>query len=744
MGLFSSKKKTTVHTSVMRVVDDEHMPDTLRRAVLKGILGDQGSIPEHIVEDLLNSSAIKVDRFYEQAQKTAPYGLPHGSLLSDVHGQAIVKTYLERLHGQTITLDYYHFAPINNMHIGWQKLTEDYGYFAGTNEVKRLSTAKGVPVYLQDLVAFYCDETIAEASPGTLDSFGRPATAGYTPERTAQVRFGLEQFLQVSDYQYDPASAIDYVRATVVWWIDGVKHTDQLFFSLAGYDYEGDYYQVEYRLNGALGQTHYLTYLNESGVIPELDQIFRIDYAELGSYFPWTYCRFNKENQGDKGRHSSTAYKNTVKLCKLLDLDYQDLCNSVQANPDVDDIEQAMLVFAVPANADTAEERRYLYDYFNALYYADVRPAQSLGNFDSGLTRYSFKGGRSILIQDRRFRMTLAYSGLVKRKVAGKLGKVGTYTSGRGHYSSSGPIPLGAAYHYYRHQVSSTFYEEVAIVQPQLTFHIYGKYTYTAGAGDAALLIPLDRAISQHIPLVQREDLYLRSLHMVFNSRVVTKTKWYQSGIFKVVMVVIAVVIAIASGGAGSFVAALTTAAAAGVSALAITVVTLLMQSFLATYAFKLIAEKLGPEFAMVLAVGAAIYGGMSAYEAGSFSASTTAQTMLKASTGLVKASSAEYVDNLRTEYAGDLSQFQLYVDESNKALKEMKKLLDVSIPLDPFSFIGEVPLMSLGEAPDAYYMRTVHAGNIGVMGVNAISSYVDMSLTLPDMNQTLGELNNV
>lgn len=741
MGLFSSKKKTTVHTSVMRIVDDDHMPQTSKSAVLKGILGNAGTIAEHLVDGMLNSSALKVDRMYQFAKKSSPYGLPHGSIITDIQGKAIVQQFLEREAGTPVLLDYYHFAPINNMHVGWAKLVNDYGYVAGTNELTVLSAQKGVPVYLQDMVSYYCNETVADAQPGTLDSFGRPATAGYTPERTAQIRFGLDQFLQVTDYQYDPSSSIDYVKAQYVYWIGAVKHSEAVYLSLAGYDYEGDYYQVQYRAKNDLGHARFFTYRNESGVYVDLDRIYKTNYAGLGSYFPWTYCRFDKQNLGAAHLQNTPAFKNTEKMCKLLDFNYLDLCSNVDSNPDIDDIEQAMMIFGVPASAETQVEKRYLFEYFNALYAADSTEQLTVLDMEKGLTAYSFKAGRSILIQDNLFKMTLGYNGLLKRRVAGKIGEKGTYDSGIGTTQPSGPIPIAAAYQYFRCQTSSVFYEEIQIVQPRMTYHIYGQYTYSAGIGDEQLLIPLDRAITDLVPLNQREDLFMASLHMVFNSRIVTKTKWYQTGAFKIVMIVLAVVITIVTGGAGSFLAALATAAAAGISTLAITVVTMLLQSYLVSYAFSMIAKELGPEFAMVLAIGAAIYGGISAYEAGSFTASTTAQTMLKASTGLVKASSEEYQHQLRTEYSADLSEFNLFVDEASKELKEMKKLLDVGELLNPFEFIGEVPLMSLGEEPSTYFMRTVHAGNIGTVGIDAVSSYVDMSLKLPDMNQTIGEL---
>lgn len=742
MGIFSSKKKTTVHTSVMRVIDDDHLPQTAKSALLKAVLGTTGTVAEHLVDGMLGGPALKLERMYNQAKTKYTLGLPKGSLMTDIQGKEIVRQYLERQVGGTVILDYYHFAPINNMHIGWQKLVDNYGYVAGTNELTGLSASKGVPVYLHDMTAYYCDQTVAEAAAGTLNSFGQPATAGYTPERTAQMTFGLNQFLQVTDYQYDHSSSIDYVKAQIVWWVAGVKNTDYLYLSLAGYDYEGDYYQVQYRRQDDMGHARFFTYLNESKVNPELDKIFITKYSELGSYFPWLYFRFDKQNLGAEALKTSADYKSSVAMAKLIDMDYASLCGSVDGNPDIKDIEQAMMIMGVPAEAETNVEKKYLFEYFSALFDSENEPQQSIRDMELGLTDYSFKTGRSTLIQDRKFKMTLAYSGLLKRKVAGKLGPVGTCTSGIGHVTPPGPIPISSGYQFYRCQTSSVFYEEVAVVQPHMTYHIYGKYTYTAGLGDAELLIPVDRAVTDLIPLTEREELYMRSLHMVFNSLIVTTTKWYQTKAFQVIMIVIAVIITIVTGGAGSFVAALTTAAAAGVSALAITVVTMLLQTYLASMAFALVAKELGPEYAMLLAIGAAIYGGMSMYEAGSFGASTTAQTMLKASTGLIKASSEQYLTNLRTEYDGDLAEFTLYADNATQELKEMKKLLDTSTLLNPFEFIGEVPLMSLGEQPSTYFQRTIHAGNIGVTGIDAISSYVEMSIRLPNMNDTLGDLN--
>ena len=120
------------------------------------------------------------------------------------------------------------------------------------------------------------------------------------------------------------------------------------------------------------------------------------------------------------------------------------------------------------------------------------------------------------------------------------------------------------------------------------------------------LIIPVDRTIAKEMELLKRERLYARSLHVVFNSMVIQKLKWYQTGIFQVIMYIIAIVIAFWDGGY-----TLTTLAAMS----AATLITLLVQQILLTvvvgYAvqlgLELLAKALGAEFALILAIIAAV-----------------------------------------------------------------------------------------------------------------------------------------
>ena len=120
------------------------------------------------------------------------------------------------------------------------------------------------------------------------------------------------------------------------------------------------------------------------------------------------------------------------------------------------------------------------------------------------------------------------------------------------------------------------------------------------------LIIPVDRTIAKEMELLKRERVYARSLHVVFNSMVIQKLKWYQTGIFQVIMYIVAIVIALWDGG-------LTLTSVAAMSAA--TLITIIVQQILLTVVvgyvvqlgLELLAKALGAEFALILAIIAAV-----------------------------------------------------------------------------------------------------------------------------------------
>ena len=131
----------------------------------------------------------------------------------------------------------------------------------------------------------------------------------------------------------------------------------------------------------------------------------------------------------------------------------------------------------------------------------------------------------------------------------------------------------------------------------------------------------------------------------------------------------------------------------------------------------------------------AAIYGAYQAIEAGSVAGAPWAQELVRLSTGLSKGISDNLQDMMK-DLVGDYQQLSVMKDDFAKEMERASKLLDSNNHLSPFVIFGE--------SPNDFYNRTIHSGNIGMNGISAISSYVDIALRLPKLDETIGENNYV
>jgi hypothetical protein len=744
MGLFSSKKKTTVNTTVTRVIEDAHLPKTPKQAILRGILNEE-DVGAHLLEGMVNSLALKADRMYEYAKRSYYYGVPNSSLKSNVQGRDVVRAVLEQEHGQSIELEYFHYAPINSLHLAWQLLVDNHGYDPARNTLGNLSEALGEQVYLQDIVAVYTVDTLNLADTGTLEQWGPPATAGYSPDRPAQGVTSIGQFRTHTPFLVDDLATEDRID---VHYLTESGDSGILQLSQEGYSLDDEYYQVKYRLvDGSAG---YWTYRDGTGLHPEIDAIYLTEYEDLGQFFPFIHFFHDSRNLADAGLMYGTPHKTSTKLLNYLSMSYQDVGDAIAANPNIKDVEQAFMFMAVPANTDNSLEQRYLFEYFNLLYHNSASPAELTGERRELFTGYLPRSGQTIHIQDREFQLTLIHSGLGKRRVAGKIGNLGDHTSGLSsktyqqtytRKTAEGTIQetrtINLPYHFYRRQVNSIFYDEVVVFDLKLVYHIYGKYNFVGSGSSETLLIPLDRSLTGLFSLPDREALYARSIHHVFNTKVVTVEKWYQSGWFRIVMIIVAVIITIYT--LGTAWKSIVAAAAISATAVAIVVLELVLYGLIANYAIKLFVQKLGPKLGAIGAVLAAVAAMAIAAQTGNFGQSVWAQRLLQLSNGLARATDIE-TQRLLSEFDGERHEFKLFTENANKELEEAQKLLGDRDLVNPFEFIGLQPFTLFGESPSAFYDRTVHSGNIGVVGIEAISSYVDNALQLPTFTNSVGD----
>jgi len=748
VGIFSSKKKTTVGTTVERVIKDNLLPDSAKTGIMSAILGD-GDVADNVMEELIGGIGMRAERMYEYGRTKYTHGLPSGQVKSATQGRQEADAILTTIEGAPVEIDYCHFGPPNNLHIGWTKLLSEHGYSFSTNTLYDLSVLKGVPVYLKDMVVVVPEAQKALMSPGALAQWGPPATAGKTPERKFQTD-AVGAMRAPSPVESSTSASTDFVRVDYIWEVitsvpgssPVVKaiHEASMTINVNVFDELADWFQVRYSVGTAI---KYAMYKVGSGTYPTLDAVFLTPPQVNGTYFPFAYFRYAKVSEiADKTKES---YKTAKKLVKFMGIDYDAVATAINSNPGIADVEQAMLIMAVPAITTNPLERRYLYEYFDNQYANQLVKFETRveGNTAAFFAKIAELTVNATIIQDKRFSMSLSNNGVFKIRKGGSIGAVGFYDSGftthntAQNYTDENTGIVSTAvtavkYHYYRKQIAHALYDEIQVIDLKMQYRVFEGHSTIGDEADTILLIPIDRSISEDYSIPEREVLYARSMHYVFNSRQVTVIKWYQTGVFKALITLIAIVITVWSMGAdgGALLAAIASGSSAAITAALIPVLINLVIGAAIGAALKIFVKMVGAEFAFLVAIFAAAYGSFQAFKFGSITGAPWAKDLLQLATGLSKAINAglqDLMQGLSKEY-GELS---LLMTEADKKLKEADKLLENNNFLSPFVIFGE--------SPKDFYNRTVHSGNIGMQSISAISSYVDIALTLPKLDETIG-----
>jgi hypothetical protein len=753
LGLFDSEYRTTVATQVQRVVDDTAIPDSIKTGTIKALF-QEGSLPDYQLEELVGGIGTKAERMYRYADKHYTYGLPSGEVYSQTQGRDQVEFVLEQLEGQQVSIEYSHFGLPNLMHIAWIKLVNLYGYDYETNEITSLTAQKGGhKVYLKDMQVVVPSNTVDSISSQITQRWGTSPSGGYCPERplnTGDVR----DLAGSSPVVSSPVATEPCVWVTYSWAINNTTYNETVTLSVSEFSANDGYFQAKYYVNGL---AKFWMYKHGAGQHAELDEVFVDSAGVAGSYFPMTYFRFDKSPLST----SSLAYQTSKKMLKHLGMDYDLVSDAINSNPSIGDVEQAILTFAVPSVSTNQAECRYLFDYFDnqhEAYGGNTDPRMGLmmarvfdggggmfGELFSAFFNELFTRNTTV-IQDGRFKMTLHNSGIYKRVKAGVIGAVDTYTSGYNDIVVQEKISVENVnevtgtttytesvkdtpfrVHVYRHQISPNVYEEVLVSGLKMTYYIWNGYNTTADETDDILLIPIDKTVSEDYPITVREVLYARSLHLVFNARSTQEIKWYQQSWFQVVLIVVAIVLTVVTDDAsGSWIAK--ALELTGTEAIIATIIfNMVVSMYVLPAVFKLFVKVFGVEVATLIAVAAILYGGYELFQNG-IKGAPFAGDMLMLSTGISKAVMEVKFGDLLDEQ----KMLETYEQEREKTLEEASNLLGKETLLSPFVIFGE--------KPEDYFNRTVHYGNIGTLGITAISSYVDIALTLPKVQDTLGE----
>ena len=737
-GLFKSSTKTTVATTVTRVIENMYVPNSVNSGTTKALY-HSGNQSDYILEDLYQSIGVRADSFYKYGRDFYTHGLPSGTYLTEVDAKSRVEAAIASIEGSVIPTTYCYFGPINLSHVGWTKVIDIHGLDPKTNILASLSVTKNATVYMVDLQTIIPEATLNTYDPVILEQWGVSPNSGYTPKRT------IRSAETANLVKYSPlikdAGTVDVYFKLIYCWETSVTasngvvtktyHEESLNIPFTGFLSNANYFQARYEKNGT---PKYFTYKDGLGTYPNLDDIYTTSPTTAGTFFPFVYFRHNKTSEiSDK---TTATYLTSKKLCDKLGLEFDTVAEGINSNPDIGDVEQAMLVMAVPAITTNQLEMRYLFDFFDARHstFSDQNVTLKSDEIDAKLQGNFDTPSSAIVIEDKRFKMALNNAGIYKRTVIGSIGKINacttSYTEGASTINVANlqglitALGVPKTVHTYRKQVSYITYEEIEVVNLNLVYYIIDGYSVTADEEDNILLIPLDKSITTNYTILEKEQLYSRSLHFVFNSVQLTKIKWYQTGAFKIFMYIAAIVIAIYSGGTASTLLAQLMAGA--FASAAVTLVVLVLETIIFKFLFKVFVKAVGIKSAFVLAVIAAVVGMYQSFDAGSIAGAPWAEELFMASTGLTAAGQIAIKEEMN-DLLGEMSAY------TKKMKKDMELLDDQLLALEPSSRLS--PFIIVGETADEFYNRTIHAGNIGMLGIDAVSNYVSMQLRLPDIS---------
>lgn len=748
MSMFSTKYKTTVGTTVKRAVPDEGIPNSPRMGLLRAIFSE-GEIAPYVLDEMTQSLAVRGERMYEYARDHYAMGLPSSFAKNSKPQRLAIQAILDALEGQEVEIQYSHVGTPNLLHQGWMRLLESYGYNEGDNTLVMPDAPPDRVTWLVDMYVVF-----GEAMNGNLDShsmgqWGTSPKAGYTPEREGQA--GVTHELRSHSLPfYDPLLEDEMIELQYMWQIEVDRQDEngqwykalenqqaKVRFAVDPVDDSADYYHVKYKVDGF---TKYWMYKAGDGTYPTLDSL--IEFPEqVGEFFPFTYFRFAKTPVSSLT--DTPEYNTSKEMLRKLKMDFDEIETNINSNPDIADVEQAMMMFAVPAFTQDQLILRYLCEFFDDMYFVQDEPVQNqyIKIIQNEMTRSGSPTKDMLFLFDKWFRMGLAHGGIFKARKAGTIGKPGTYKlvheSVPVHRKYYGDSESGAPVEYtettyvskhrYQKQLTEGLYMEWEVVSLKTIFYIYGEYSAIGNDDEDFLLIPLDRTITTKYNMMDRERLYAMSLHYVFNSRMVTPVKWYESEAFGAIMNAVGFVLIFVGIDTSLLIQGIANAAAAGAwSVVASMVITGIMETIILSQGLKIFVDAIGVEAAAIIALVASALSFMGP--------SVPFATQLASfGSGLIKAAQ-EVLKDLGNALQEEADLFGITASIQEKSLQTSQELLE-----DRGNFMK--PFLLFGESPDSYYNRTVHSANIGVLSFDILSNYHTTAKKLPTIDDTLGDL---
>ena len=311
------------------------------------------------------------------------------------------------------------------------------------------------------------------------------------------------------------------------------------------------------------------------------------------------------------------------------------------------------------------------------------------------------------------------------------------------------------------HQVSETEYTVLNLYGFLHNNFVYGGKSVEISLrsawddeDDSGFLLPLHDQIIREMGLRDSTQLATANSYIVFNSYDVVKQKWYQSGFFKILVVIAIVVISIYTGGAGSFLGAgllgtnvavgtavgLTGTAALVAGAAINALASIALSQIIKLGATELLGDEIGALVGAIVSfvVTAGFSGGIG--EGFDLSGFASAKGIL----GLTSAIANGYNGFMEAEIAGIASKINQLTESYEEQLSFVEDMLQQLGGMNDLSFNplqltdvqtgnGSIEGRFLPESLDEFIHRTTLVGSdVADVTFSMVNDFADLSLQLP------------
>lgn len=750
MGMFSGKKRTTVTGIHQRLLEDSNFTYSSKIAITQWIWENSGKLgvdldgldlSDYFIEASQKALPKRFNKIYRFASKPDKYyyGLPVSHLTTDPEDQLLQEStaYLNQKHDTQISIYSYELGARDFYTEAWIKLVNDYGYDSKTNELTTLSKEYKYKCYLQDAYLTLSENTLEEYQDIGFNSPTIPFNYGKYFDReqdisreqssyakgekdTLTIIFGIEKFyLPEPDVNSIGNSGyVDYLTEVEVKELSidlsyinpELKERDNILP-------DNDWVYITYTVNDVY---YWFAYEYMSGGIESIDKALK-SKESFGEYYPRLYIRLNQKDIEDYDNKSKEK-KDVRKILKKLDLRLSDVTKQLhQSVGDAYHNVRGLYLFMGARVNDAKQDKviaEYCFNYFKRLH-------EVVGD-DKGAVQ---------VIQDKASSQTLKYEQMVHSNHVGKVAEVGDYIlqiDVSTHKTKRGLLRRKEYHksyvHRFIHQIDETSYEQIHVYNLAQSTWISG-YDFTKLGYDEELVIPIDRSIINHLTPKERELFFYKSFHIAMLHVLVTKSKWYQRGAFKVLLAVIAVSITIASSGAGTtFLSMIKTATTNAIKAIT--------SSYIVDKVTReAVKHGLNPKLAGLISFAVSL-ASVTVSVGMDFSKVLTAPNIMRA----VNKSFNIYNKMISADYTNTMKQFQdlnTLTNQRNQLVSDRQKLLTTKVfnPTQELLKSNFTPTVNLYETVEMFYDR--HYGfNVVKASHGLIEHFVLNSLANKQLQQ--------